>query len=119
MNNFEIEYLVDAREFCELYIDEDYRKIAYSIRNKRTKSSLKIYLLFLILTVFILIYFTIKININQNIKAVILIISMLILIAFQKIIVDMIYDKIKKHNFKENLTDEFIERISNKYEYRY
>ena len=44
---------------------------------------------------------------------------MLLLIAFQKIIVDMIYDKIKKYNFKENLTDEFIERISNKYEYRY
>ncbi|WP_068268964.1 hypothetical protein [Caviibacter abscessus] len=119
MSEYEIEYMVNVLEKSAYKIDEETIKIVEKIRNKRVKKALKIYIICLILFLLILFTLFVLLRINITLKLIAVTVCMIILIVFQRFIVDKIIDKLRKREYSQNLSEEFIERIEKQYGYRY
>lgn len=107
MNEYEIEYYVKILEKRNIKIDEENLLIANKIRSKIIKKAILFHIILSLLVVIICFVFI------KNYYIIML--SMILLIFFQKRIVDNIYNIIINKKYSKNLSKDFLERIKNEY----
>lgn len=107
MNDYEIEYFVGILEKKNRKIDDESMNIANKIRIKNIKRSFQIQIAIYIVIIIVCLFFVRSYYITMPV--------MILLIFFRDRVLNKIYDRIMKREYKKNLSDDFIERINNEY----
>ena len=107
MNDYEIEYYVNILEKRNIKIDDESLKVANKIRSKILKKAIISHIL---LSLSVIIFCRVFVK-NYYIMMTL----MILLIFFQKRIVDKMYNFIINKEYNRNLSNKFLERIKNEY----